>query len=94
MKYGLGLCLPVCVCAQTQTIITDSTAQAMDEVMVTTGQYRAQSVKQSVYQVRVITAEQIRRMAPARLQDIFNMQLNIRFSQDLSTGGANILSAA
>jgi len=90
MKYGLGLCLPVCVCAQTQTIITDSTAQAMDEVMVTTGQYRAQSVKQSVYQVRVITAEQIRRMAPARLQDIFNTQLNIRFSQDLSTGGANI----
>ncbi|RYG48447.1 MAG: TonB-dependent receptor, partial [Chitinophagaceae bacterium] len=62
----------------------------LEEVIVSTGQYRPQSVKNSVYQVRVISAEQIRKQAAAKLQDVLSSQLNIRFSQDLATGGSDI----
>lgn len=62
----------------------------LGNVVVSTGQYRPQSVKNSVYQVRVITGEQIRKQSASRLQDVLNSQLNIRFSQDLATGGSDI----
>lgn len=65
-------------------------AKELGEVVVSTGQYRPQSVKNSVYQVRVISGEQIRKQSAARLQDVLNTQLNIRFSQDLATGGSDI----
>lgn len=61
----------------------------MEDVVVT-GQFKPQSVKNSVYQVRVISAEKIRKQAATRLQDVLNNELNIRFSQDLSTGGSDI----
>ncbi|RYY53514.1 MAG: TonB-dependent receptor [Chitinophagaceae bacterium] len=81
----LSLALAVSVSAQ-----VDTTSQKnLDEVVVT-GQYKPQSVKNSVYQVRVITAQQIRKQAPSKLQDVLNNQLNIRFSQDLATGGSNL----
>jgi len=62
----------------------------LGEVVVSTGQYKPQSVKNSVYQVRVIGGEQIRKQSAAKLQDVLNSQLNIRFSQDLATGGSDI----
>ncbi len=65
-------------------------AKELEEVIVSTGQYKPQSVKNSVYQVRVITGEQIRKQSAAKLQDVLNSQLNIRFSQDLATGGSDI----
>lgn len=58
--------------------------------VVVTGQYRPQSVKQSVYQVRVINRERIERQAGTKLQDILNNELNIRFTQDPATGGSDI----
>lgn len=66
----------------------DSTKN-MGEVIVT-GQYKAQSVKNSVYQVKVIAKDQIQKQGASKLQDVLNNQLNIRFSQDLSTGGSDI----
>lgn len=68
---------------------SDSSITPLSEVVVT-GQYKPQSVKNSVYQVRVINADQIKMMAPSKLQDVLSTQLNIRFSQDNSTGGSNI----
>lgn len=62
----------------------------LGEVIVSTGQYKPQSVKNSVYQVRVIGGEQIRKQSATKLQDVLNSQLNIRFSQDLATGGSDI----
>ena len=73
------------VVAQSDT----SSATTLNEVVIT-GQYTPQSVKNSVYQVRVISKEQIQKLAPASVQDVLNTQLNIRFSQDLATGGADI----
>lgn len=69
---------------------TDSTnVKEMAEVVVT-GQYKPQSVKNSVYQIRVISKEHIQKLAPSKLQDVLSNQLNIRFSQDAATGGSNI----
>lgn len=67
----------------------DSAVVPLSEVVVT-GQYKPQTVKNSVYQVRVISAEQIKQIVPAKLQDVLSTQLNIRFSQDHATGGSNI----
>lgn len=60
----------------------------LDEVIVT-GQYRPQSIKKSVYQTRVITADRIEKQGASKLQDVLNSELNIRFAQDLATGGTN-----
>lgn len=69
----------------------DSTKiKELSGVIVSTGQYKPQSVKNSVYQVRVISQEQIKKQAPAKLQDVLNSQLNIRFAQDRATGGSDI----
>lgn len=62
----------------------------LEEVMVVTGQYKPQSVKNSVYQVRVITKERIQKQSATKLQDVLSNELNIRFAQDLSTGGSGI----
>ncbi len=64
-------------------------SKKLNEVIVT-GQYKPQSLKSSVYQVRVISNQQIVKQAPSNLQDVLNKQLNIRFSQDLATGGSDI----
>ncbi len=64
-------------------------AKELDEVVLT-GQYRPQSAKNSVYQVRTISKERIQRQGATKLQDVLNNELNIRFSQDLATGGADI----
>lgn len=63
--------------------------QQLQDVVVT-GQYSPQSAKNSVYQVRVISAERIRKQAATKLQDVLNAELNVRFSQDLATGGSGI----
>jgi outer membrane receptor for ferrienterochelin and colicins len=68
----------------------DSTkTRELGEVVVT-GQYRPQSVKNSVYQVKVISKERIQKQGAVRLQDVLNNELNIRFSYDGPTGGSNI----
>lgn len=61
----------------------------LDEVVVT-GQFSPRSVKSSVYQVRVINREKIEKLSPVKLQDILMNELNIRFSQDVATGGSRI----
>lgn len=64
-------------------------AKELTEVVVT-GQYKPQSAKNSVYQVRTISAERIQRQGAVNLQTVLNNELNIRFSQDLATGGSDI----
>lgn len=64
-------------------------AKELDEVVVT-GQYRPQSARNSVYQVKVIPAERIQKQGATQLQDVLRNELNIRFSQDLATGGTTI----
>ncbi len=61
----------------------------LQEVVVT-GQIKPQSLKNSVYQVKVISQEKIQKQAATKLQDVLNNELNIRFTQDQATGGSNI----
>jgi outer membrane receptor for ferrienterochelin and colicins len=68
----------------------DTTKSAELKEVVVTGQYRPQSVKNSVYQVKVITRERIEKQGAAKLQDILNSELNMRFTQDPATGGSDI----
>jgi outer membrane receptor for ferrienterochelin and colicins len=63
--------------------------KTMAEVVVT-GQYQPQSLKKSVYQVRTISKDRIVQQGATRLQDVLNNELNIRFNQDLATGGSDI----
>jgi outer membrane receptor for ferrienterochelin and colicins len=76
------------VAAQVQQNDTTK-AKALDEVIVT-GQYKPQSLKNSVYQVRTISKERIQKQGAINLQTVLNNELNIRFSQDVATGGADI----
>ncbi|MBL7724056.1 MAG: TonB-dependent receptor [Chitinophagaceae bacterium] len=68
----------------------DTTKPKELDVVVVTGQYKPQSAKNSVYQVRTITAERIQKQGAVNLQTVLNNELNIRFSQDLATGGSDI----
>jgi outer membrane receptor for ferrienterochelin and colicins len=64
-------------------------AKELTEVVVT-GQYKPQSAKASVYQVRTISKDRIQKQGATKLQDVLSNELNIRFSQDVATGGSDI----
>ncbi len=68
----------------------DSTKPTELDQVVVTGQYKPQSVKNSVYQVRSISKERIQQQGASKLQDVLNNELNIRFNQDVATGGSDI----
>jgi len=63
--------------------------KTLSEVVVT-GQYKPQSVKNSVYQVKTISKERIQKTGASQLQDVLNSELNIRFTRDNATGGSDI----
>jgi outer membrane receptor for ferrienterochelin and colicins len=64
--------------------------QSLQEVTVTTGQYKPQSIKSAVQQIRVITKDQILKQAAPNVETVLKNQLNIRFNQDVATGGSDI----
>jgi outer membrane receptor for ferrienterochelin and colicins len=82
-------CVTIMAVFATANAQEDTTAKEIGEVVVT-GQYKPQSVKNSVYQVRTISKERIQKQAATRLQDVLNTELNVRFSQDPATGGSDI----
>ena len=61
----------------------------LDEVIVT-GQYKPQSVKKSVYQVRVINSERIRQSGATNVQQVLNNQVGFRFSNDNTLGTTDV----
>ncbi|MBC7948285.1 MAG: TonB-dependent receptor [Chitinophagaceae bacterium] len=85
------LAITVFVLTSTNILAQEDTSRSreLNEVVVT-GQYKPQSIKNSVYQVRTISKERIQKQAATKLQDVLNNELNIRFSQDLATGGSDI----
>jgi outer membrane receptor for ferrienterochelin and colicins len=91
--YSFVLALCITSAAVAQDTADDSTIVSKEKELgevVITGQYKPQSVKNSVYQVRVITKERIQKQAAVKLQDVLNSELNIRFSQDAALGGSDI----
>ncbi len=60
------------------------------EEVVITGQYNPQSVKKSVFQVKVITRNDIDRQAGNNLADLLNQTLNINIIPSASTGKSGV----
>src|SRR5690606_20383373 len=73
------------VFAQTDTVAFKN----LDEVVVT-GQYKAQSLKNSVYQVRIINSERIGLSGASNIQEVLNNQLGFRFSNDNTLGISDV----
>ncbi len=75
--------------AQEKIVRRDSLRNDLKEVVVT-GQYQPQSLRNSVYQTRVISAERIRLRAAANIQQVLSTELGFRFSNDLTLGTSDI----
>jgi outer membrane receptor for ferrienterochelin and colicins len=61
----------------------------LNEVVVT-GQYEPQSIKKSVYNVRVIDSERIRLRAAVNVMGVLNNELGFRFANDLTLGTTDV----
>ena len=68
---------------------SDTLANQLSEVVVT-GQYEPQSLKKSVYNVRVITQQDIRRQAANNLADVLNQYINISVRPSGSDGRSTV----
>lgn len=71
------------------TIRLQAANTQLNEVVIT-GQYEAQSLKKSVYNVRVINSERIRLRAATNVMGVLNNELGFRFSNDLTLGTTDV----
>ena len=80
--------LPTLVAAQ---VSQDPVLQprSIEEVVVT-GQFEPISIKNSVYKVRSINQDQIRRRSTTDITTLLNTELGVRFSNDLTLGESDI----
>lgn len=60
------------------------------EELVITGQYSKQSIKKSVYEVKVITADKIKLNAANNIADLLNQSINIQIIPNATTGKSKI----
>jgi outer membrane receptor for ferrienterochelin and colicins len=70
-------------------ISLNEVATSLQDVVIT-GQFEAQSLKNSVYQVRTIDSERIRLRGATNIQTVLNTELGIRFSNDLTLGTSDV----
>jgi outer membrane receptor for ferrienterochelin and colicins len=68
----------------------DSVSVKNLEELIVTGQYKPQSLKKSVYQVRVINKERIIQSGAANVQQVLNNQIGFRFSNDNTIGTTDV----
>jgi len=91
MKIYLSAAFSLFVSFALAQEIRIDTAKANDlKDVVVTGQYGQQSLKNSVYNVRTITAEKIRLRAATNIQQVLNTELGLRFSNDLTLGTTDV----
>jgi outer membrane receptor for ferrienterochelin and colicins len=79
LSVGIGLAQPA----------QDSITEAIPEIVVT-GQFEPQSVKKSVFNVRVISSKDIKQLAANNLSDVLNQYLNINIRPDSQTGRSTV----
>lgn len=68
----------------------DSVGVTPLEEVVVTGQFEPQSIKKSVFNVRVISQEDIKNLAANNLADVLNQYLNITVRPDSETGRSTV----
>lgn len=88
ISFYFLLFLSFSLSAQTQK--KDSTSVHNLNEVVVTGQYNPQSVKQSVYNVRVINKTQIQQIAAVNVADLLNFNLNLNIIPNGETGRSTV----
>ena len=86
LLYSLGILL----LTNTALAQTDTARPAALEEVVVTGQYQAQTLKNSVYRIRVIGLERIRLRGASNLQQVLNNEIGFRFSNDNTLGTSDV----
>ncbi len=91
LTLALSGLLPMCSFAEgsSDSTITKLAPRKLNEVVVT-GQYNAQSAKNSVYSVRTISSEMIKLRAATSLMQVLSTETGVRFSNDLTLGTSDI----
>lgn len=82
---GIGFFQTIHIQAQ-----NNSVSNNLDSVKVVTGQYQPQSLKKSVYQVRIVDQERIKLSGATNILQALNNQLGIRLSNDNTLGTTDI----
>ncbi|QNN44352.1 TonB-dependent receptor plug domain-containing protein [Pedobacter roseus] len=91
MKIYLSIALSLCGFVTVAQEIKVDTTKANDlKDVVVTGQYGPQTLRNSVYNIRTITAERIKLRAATNVQQVLNTELGFRFSNDLTLGTTDI----
>jgi len=73
-----------------QEVPRDSVKTKTLKDVVVTGQYAPQTLKNSVYNIRTISAEKIKARAATNIQQVLNTELGFRFSNDLTLGTTDV----
>ncbi|MCX8019752.1 MAG: TonB-dependent receptor [Chitinophagaceae bacterium] len=80
----------LCTIGLTQMLYSqEDSLKTLSEVVVT-GQYKPQTARYSVYQVRIIQGSQILKQGSINMETFLRNELKVRFAQDLATGGSNM----
>ncbi len=88
--YFLFFLISFCYSQETKETEQDSIkTQELNEVVVT-GQYNPQSIKKSVYNVRVINKEQIKQIAAVNVADLLNFNLNLNIIPNAQNGRSTV----
>ncbi|MBC6109320.1 TonB-dependent receptor plug domain-containing protein [Pedobacter fastidiosus] len=91
MKIYLSIALSLCtILAVAQEIKVDTTRAKDLKDVVITGQFSPQTLKNSVYNVRTISAEKISLRAATSVQQVLSTELGFRFSNDLMLSTSDI----
>ncbi|MVT09813.1 TonB-dependent receptor plug domain-containing protein [Chitinophaga tropicalis] len=84
----LALCNTVCAQSDRNAPAVTDSVRLQD--VVVTGQYIPQSLKNSVYQVRTISAEYIKLRGATNVLGVLDNQLGVRFSNDATLGETDV----
>ncbi len=68
----------------------DSTFFKNLEELIVTGQYKPQTLKKSVYQIKVINSERIKQSSATNVQQVLNNQVGFRFAADNTLGTTDV----
>lgn len=89
MKLSIIGIMLVSISVFSQTQPTDSLKTQLSEVVIT-GQFESQSLKKSIHNVRVITKEDIKKLAANNLGDVLNQYLNISIKTSGNDGKSSV----
>ncbi len=78
------------IIAQKKEVEKDSVKTEKLEEVIVTGQYSPQSIKKSVFEVKVISRAQIEQQAGNNLADVLNQTLNINIIPNASSGKSSV----